>query len=93
MAKIQQYSKRAEIRKNKILGCQTCKGNPETAETHLQGIRCTYCVTCMEVINYNNENEKVKTSENVASAISAETKYKNNPTEDNQFEFLKSLRP
>lgn len=98
MAKTQQYSKRAEIRKNRILSCTTCKGNPITAETNLQGIRCTYCETCMEVINYNQENQLI-TEETVTKNIAEEVKQNrvgvyakklDNP--DDPLAFLKTLR-
>lgn len=97
MGKIQQYSKRAEIRKNRILNCTPCKGNPITAETNLQGIRCTYCETCMEVINYSQDNQlltdKVITKnieEEAKSSGRAYAKKLDNP--DDPLAFLKTLR-
>lgn len=97
MGKIQQYSKRAEIRKNRILSCETCKGNPITAETNLQGIRCTYCETCMEVINYNQVGQLL-TNKIVTKNIEEEAKDRglgrvkklDNP--DDPLAFLKTLR-
>lgn len=98
MGKIQQYSKRAEIRKNRILNCTTCKGNPITAETNLQGIRCIYCEICMKVINYNQVGQLL-TDKIVIKNIEEEAKntgkggaFKKLDNPEDPLAFLKTLR-
>lgn len=95
MAKIQQYSKRAEMRKKTIEGCTTCHGNPTIKDCVLQGIECRYCETCMEVINYNNTNQVVKTKEDIVAVIKEDVTHELRSEAEKQkaLGFLDNFRP
>lgn len=77
MAKIQQYSRRAEMRKDRILSCKQCKGSPRTAQCVLQEILTTYCDEegCMEIINYTSDRQlktNIQVVENIKKEINEE---------------------
>lgn|SRR6476620_4070783 len=71
MAKTKSNSTAKDIRANRIANCQNCQGNPNTAETELQGRKIQYCTTCMEVTNWQEPgiNKPVRTNEDIALDI------------------------
>lgn len=78
-------------RKDRILGCQQCKGAPPTKETNLQGLKTTYCDLCMEVINYTNEFAPVRTKETIIEKI--EIGVQQDVDQRTGFDFLVGYKP
>jgi len=74
MAKTKSNSTAKDIRANRIANCQNCQGNPNTAETELQGRKITYCTTCMEVTNWQEPgvSKPIRTNEDIALDIKKE---------------------